>query len=142
MMQNPNSIDRIRALMQTECFGHSNAKTMEKISIALDLDSRTCRILIRELRVNEKIPIISLSTDDVTGYFIMNPKDQEDRKYGLHYVRASYHQAGEIIESCQSVKNGLDDDDQPTLADWILNIDQEKEAERQELKVASSGNIA
>lgn len=129
MNKREERLEILRKMFKDEILGHKNIKTKEEIRQKLGCDERSCRDMIQWLRVVDDMPIVSLSTGNIKGSFLMDPTDPIDRMHASHYLRAEGHRRNEIQRSTQSVKRRLSNDEIiPSLFDKVNQVNNGPEA--------------
>ena len=106
-------LERAQWYFQTHARGHEHARSIKEIETALDLDNRSARDIIHNLRTVAGLAIISLSSEG--GYFLLNPESSKDVEKADHFVKEQMHRKSEIDSIISPVRNVLNNLDVPLL---------------------------
>jgi transcription termination factor NusB len=93
-MNEKDLIRKAQIFFEIHAKGHKKAKSIKEIESYLGCDNRTARNIIHKLRVEHEMPIISLSADKTTGYFLYSGKD--DDEFAKHFINETFHRIDEI----------------------------------------------
>ncbi len=97
---------KLKAYFLWHASSHKRAKNIKEIEQYLGVDNRTARRLINQIR-KEGVAIVSLSRDEVTGYFLLDIRDREDIRYAEHFIAETKSRIKELEKIIAPVEKAL-----------------------------------
>ena len=98
--------NKIINYLETYCYGKINIISKDKLAKVFDISTRELRKLKREIVIKDKIPIISLSKGEYTGYFYASNDLEVMAGRNEHLSRLLSHK--EMVDAYENIINQKD----------------------------------